>query len=146
MFCEDLQYDVLGCTDINHIFFTTFLHMITENIVFGSWFCFFFFSSTTLLLPTHLPPPLCTHAQSCNPMDFSPPDSSVHGLFQARRILEWVAISFSIGSCFYGSKNQRKYVFVYIQIHTYMCIYMCVCVYICHIHTHTHAQTHIYVL
>ena len=55
---------------------------------------FFFFSSTTLLLPTHLPPPSCTHAQSCNPMDFSPPDSSVHGLFQAR-ILEWVAISFS---------------------------------------------------
>ena len=36
---------------------------------------FFFFSSTSLLLPTHLPPPSCTHAQSCNPMDFSPPDS-----------------------------------------------------------------------
>ena len=32
MFYEDLQYDVLGCADINHIFFTTFLHMITENI------------------------------------------------------------------------------------------------------------------
>ena len=59
----------------------------------GRWF-FFFFSSTNLLLPTHLPPPSCTHAQSCNPMDFSPPDTSVHGLFQAR-ILEWVAISFS---------------------------------------------------
>ena len=29
----------------------------------------------------------------CNPMDCSPPDSSVHGIFQAR-ILEWVAISF----------------------------------------------------
>ena len=55
---------------------------------------FFFFSSTSLLLPTHLPPPTCTHAQSRNPMDFSPPDSSVHGFFQAR-ILEWVAISFS---------------------------------------------------
>ena len=55
----------------------------------------FFFSSTSLLLPTHLPTPSCTHAQSCNPMDFSPPDSSVHGFFQAR-ILEWVAISFSI--------------------------------------------------
>ena len=39
---------------------------------------FFFFRSTTLLLPTHLPPPSCTHAQSCNPMDFSPPGSSVH--------------------------------------------------------------------
>ena len=59
-----------------------------------SYFFFFFFSSTSLLLPTHLPPPSCTPAQSCNPMDFSPPDSSVHGFFQAR-ILEWVAISFS---------------------------------------------------
>ena len=30
----------------------------------------------------------------CNPLDYSPPGSSVHGLLQAR-ILEWVAISFS---------------------------------------------------
>ena len=30
----------------------------------------------------------------CDPMDCSPPGSSVHGIFQAR-ILEWVAISFS---------------------------------------------------
>ena len=30
----------------------------------------------------------------CDPMDSSPPDSSVHGVFQART-LEWVAISFS---------------------------------------------------
>ena len=30
----------------------------------------------------------------CNPMDCSPPGSSVHGIFQAR-ILEWVTISFS---------------------------------------------------
>ena len=33
----------------------------------------------------------------CNPMDYSPPGSSVHGILQAR-ILEWVAISFSRGS------------------------------------------------
>jgi len=33
----------------------------------------------------------------CNPMDCSPPGSSVHGISQAR-ILEWVAISFSRGS------------------------------------------------
>ena len=31
----------------------------------------------------------------CNPMDWSPPDSSVHGIFQAR-VPEQVAISFSI--------------------------------------------------
>ena len=46
----------------------------------------------------------CMHAQSfqscptlCNPMDYSLPGSSVHGILQAR-ILEWVAISFSRGS------------------------------------------------
>ena len=33
----------------------------------------------------------------CKPMDCSPPNSSVHGVFQAR-ILEWVAISSSRGS------------------------------------------------
>ena len=33
----------------------------------------------------------------CNPMDCSPPGSSLHGIFQAR-ILEWVAFSFSRGS------------------------------------------------
>ena len=35
--------------------------------------------------------------QSCDPMDCSPPGSSVHEIFQARK-LEWVAISFSRGS------------------------------------------------
>ena len=43
----------------------------------------------------------CVCAQSCltlcNPMDYSPPGSSVHGTLHAR-ILEWVAISFSKGS------------------------------------------------
>ena len=33
----------------------------------------------------------------CDPMDCSPPGSSIHGISQAR-ILEWVAISFSGGS------------------------------------------------
>ena len=33
----------------------------------------------------------------CNPMDCSPPGSSVHGIFQAR-VLEWGAIAFSTPS------------------------------------------------
>ena len=41
---------------------------------------------------------VCSVAPSCptlcDPMDCSPPGSSVHGIFQAR-ILEWVAISYS---------------------------------------------------
>ena len=44
---------------------------------------------------------VCLVTQSCltlcNPMDCSLPDSSVHGIFQAR-ILEWVTISHSRGS------------------------------------------------
>ena len=43
----------------------------------------------------------CMHAQLCstlcNPMDYSLPVSSVHGILQAR-VLEWVAIPFSRGS------------------------------------------------
>ena len=34
----------------------------------------------------------------CNPMDYSPPGSSVHGILQTR-ILEWVAMSSSGWSC-----------------------------------------------
>ena len=61
----------------------------------GGLFIYLFFSSTSLLLATHLPSPSsCMCAQLCNPMDCSPPGSSVHGLFQTR-IQEWVAISFS---------------------------------------------------
>ena len=54
--------------------------------------------------PTPLPQVisvLCLVAQSCptlcDPMDCSPPGSSVHGILQAR-ILEWVAFPFSRGS------------------------------------------------
>ena len=48
-------------------------------------------------------------AQSCltlfNPMDYSPPGSSVHGILQAR-LLEWVAIPFSRGSSYPGIESQ----------------------------------------
>ena len=37
-----------------------------------------------------------SRVQLCDPVDGSPPGSSVHGILQAR-ILEWVAISFSRG-------------------------------------------------
>ena len=41
-----------------------------------------------------LPACMFTHVQLCDPMECSPPGSSVHGIFQAR-ILKWVAISSS---------------------------------------------------
>ena len=46
---------------------------------------------------------VCVHTQVsqlgptlCGPMNYSPPGSSAHGIFQAK-VLEWVAISFSRG-------------------------------------------------
>ena len=55
------------------------------------------------LAMTHYRLVLCIfmHVQSCptlcDPVACSPPDSSVHGLSQAK-VLEWVAISYSRGS------------------------------------------------
>ena len=41
----------------------------------------------------------------CDPVDGSPPGSSIHGILQAR-ILEWVAISFSRGSSWPRDRTQ----------------------------------------
>ena len=52
---------------------------------------------------------VCLVAQSCptlcDPMDCSLPGSSAHGIFQAR-ILVWVAISYSRGSCWPRDRTQ----------------------------------------
>ena len=45
----------------------------------------------------------------CNPKDYSPPGSSIHGIFQAR-ILEWVAVFFSRGSSQPRGQTQVSYV------------------------------------
>ena len=60
-------------------------------------------SKSDIYLPSESPQPVwCVLvAQLCptlfDPMDYSPPGSSVHGMLQAR-ILEWVAVPFSRGS------------------------------------------------
>ena len=45
----------------------------------------------------------------CDPVDYSPPGSSVHGILQAR-ILEWVAISFSRGSSWPKDRTQVSHI------------------------------------
>ena len=39
----------------------------------------------------------------CDPMDCSPPGSSIHGIFQAR-VLEWGATAFSMKQCYRQAK------------------------------------------
>ena len=46
-------------------------------------------------------------SDSCDPMGWGPPDSSVHGILQAR-ILEWVAISFYRGGREHGLPAPRR--------------------------------------
>ena len=69
--------------------------------------------STDAWAPAHT---ICKHAKLlhscltlCNPMDCSPPGSSVHGILQAR-ILQWVAISFSRGASRPRDRNCVSYV------------------------------------
>ena len=50
----------------------------------------------------------------CDPMDCSPPSSSVHGIFQAR-VLEWVAIAFSN---IYTHTQTHTHTHIYIYIYT----------------------------
>ena len=51
----------------------------------------------------------CLADKFCDSMDYNPPGFSVHGIFQAR-ILEWVAISFSIHFCkCKGTRNSEVY-------------------------------------
>ena len=61
----------------------------------------------------------CSVTKSCltlsDPMDCSPPGSSIHGIFQART-LEWVAISFSRGS---SQSRDRTPVSLFVGRHFY---------------------------
>ena len=65
------------------------------------------------ILQKHYHLTTCMHAwlcpTLCNPMDCSPPSSSVHEIFQAR-IQEWVTISYSRGSS--RSRNQTCISFI----------------------------------
>ena len=59
------------------------------------------------------------HPTLCDPLDCSSPDSSVHGIVQARIILEWVAIPFS-REIFPTQGDIYIYVLVYIYIYFYV--------------------------
>ena len=85
---------------------------------------------------------MCKVTQSyltlCDPVDCSPPGSSVHGILQAR-ILEWIAMSFSSRSSQPRDRTQvsciagRRFILwatgeaIYMYTHTYPHICMCMC-------------------
>ena len=52
---------------------------------------------------------MLSRVQLCDPLDCSPPGSSVHGIFQTR-ILEWVAISSSRGSSWQGDWTHVSFI------------------------------------
>ena len=63
----------------------------------------------------------------CDPMDYSPPGSSVHGILQAR-VLEWGAIAFSNSLVYYYLHNVRLFIFLEIYLFVFMeIIYVYVC-------------------
>ena len=112
-------YPLQNYYNIDHIFFATYYMHLDD--LFYNW-QFVPHNPLHLSLPSYSPIP---HPQDsnppfvfciywwwwrlvaklrltlCDPMDCSPPGSSVHGISQART-LEWVAISFSRGSSWRG--------------------------------------------
>ena len=80
----------------------------------------------------------------CDPMDCNLPDSSVHGIFQAR-LLEWVAISSSRGFSRLRDQTHVSYIgrqilyqlhhmgspYIYMPVYKYICMYVR---YICPLH------------
>ena len=75
---------------------------------------FFSFSTSPCLVHTRRKEERCTlsrfsHVRLCDPIDCSPPGSSVHGILQAKT-LEWIAISSSTGSCRPNDGTQVSYI------------------------------------
>ena len=91
---------------------------VRSNNTVVCYFPFFlFFSSTTLLLPTHLPPPSCTHAQSCNPMTVA---HQAPLSMDFSRQEYWSGLSFPspkfavfLGNMIYGKDAEQSDIFLY---------------------------------
>ena len=89
-----------------------------SQLVFTSWNFILKLLILVLTLPfnsaNHYPCLIVAHSVTkscstlCNPMDYSPPGSSVHGISQAR-ILEWVAMSSSRGSSWPRDATRTSY-------------------------------------
>ena len=92
---------------------------------------------------------MCMHAQSCptlcDPLNCSPPGSSVHGSFQVR-MLEWVVISFFVleygwvtllysGNFLLQQQLKANY------LHNFNCHVDELHLKTTHTHTHTHTQS-----
>ena len=107
-----------------------------------------------------------SHSVVCDPMDFSPPGSSVHGIFQAR-VLEWVAISYFRGSsrprnqihsscfscmdrwtlyhCATWEAHMCAYIYTYVCIYIYIYIHIHTCVFILYTHMYIYTCVCVYI-
>ena len=92
--CFKWQYFILFMTNIPlcmYILICIYIHVYMCIVCIYIYIYFFFVVVAVVVLQSF------SHVQLfCNPMDYSPPGSSVHDVFQAR-ILEWVPISSSRG-------------------------------------------------
>ena len=91
-FIHLLHYHLAKCLQAHEM---DMRRLLNVQVVLNSWHTIHFYPFTLPLRKTlayKLGP-----VQLCDPMDYSPPVSSVHGILQ-KRTLEWVAISFSKGS------------------------------------------------
>ena len=104
-FFHPLPVFKMNCFTFYYWFIGTLFTNISSIKYVANTFCLSFICFLTV----------CMHAKSlqlcptlCDPMDCSPPDSSVHGICQARR-LEW-AVPSSRGSSWPGDRTGVSYI------------------------------------
>ena len=83
---------ICSSTSIILLLITSTIFLISVIVLF-IFLCLFFSSSSSAAAAKSLQ----SCPTQCDPIDGSPPGSSVHGIFQAR-VLEWGAIAFSVSS------------------------------------------------
>ena len=102
---QTYQYDCLSFVLLNDYTRIALWWSCISYAVYFVWNSVLYWSECTkclIIIGLHLSLLVCVLVTQwcltlCDPMDCSPPGSSVHGILQAR-VLEWVAISFSRGS------------------------------------------------
>ena len=76
------------------VWFPKLVFLVSDVSLMYACVCVYVHTYVRLCMLSHL---VMSNSVMSNPMDCSPPGSSVHGIFHAR-ILEWVAVPFSRGS------------------------------------------------
>ena len=83
---------------------------ISDSLPFRNMIALTFTGSLWWFMRAVCAKPLQSCPALCNPVDHSPPGSSVHGILQARTILQWIAMPSSRGASQFRDQSGFSYI------------------------------------